>query len=55
MNPVRSKQRSLDEYHPGSVRVKMIWVGDRQVPVLRKDWKKVIDREKKRARCLEKR
>ena len=55
MNPASSKQRSMDEYYPGSVRIKMIWVGDKQVPARRKDWAKVMDREKNRARCLEKR
>ena len=51
MTPLSSKQRSLDEYYPNSAPiVKLTIINDMIVPVSRKNWKKQLEREKRRIR-----
>ena len=50
MNPARAKQRSLDEYYPGSVRVKLIFQHGMVVPVRRSMLKKTLERERSKVR-----
>ena len=48
MNPASSKQRSLNEYYPGSVRVKYVYQHGMMVPVRRELHKKVLEKDRRR-------
>ena len=48
MKPARAKQRSLDEYYPGSVRVKLVFQHGMVVPVRRKMHKKMLEKDRMR-------